>query len=65
MHQQEIARSRAVLDDSSGAGLFLATFRDGRFVPRWSWIVPLMWLVQALLWATILMSVAPVQKVSP
>ncbi|HEX5689315.1 MAG TPA: histidine kinase, partial [Roseiflexaceae bacterium] len=34
-------------------GLFLTTFPDGRFVPRWSWIVPLMWLVQALMWGTI------------
>jgi signal transduction histidine kinase len=34
-------------------GLFLTTFPDGRFVPRWSWIVPLMWLVQALMWGAI------------
>jgi len=31
-----------------GLGLFLTTFPDGRFVPRWSWIIPLLWLVQAL-----------------
>ena len=31
-------------------GLFLVTFPDGRFVPRWGWIVALLWVMQLLLW---------------
>ncbi len=34
-------------------GLFLVTFPDGRFVPRWSWAVVLLWLVQAVFWDVI------------
>jgi hypothetical protein len=30
-------------------GYFLVTFPDGRFVPRWSWLLVVLWLVQALL----------------
>jgi hypothetical protein len=29
-------------------GYFLVTFPDGRFVPRWSWLLVVLWLVQAL-----------------
>jgi len=29
-------------------GLFLVTFPDGCFVPRWSWVIVLLWLVQAV-----------------
>lgn len=36
-----------------GFGLFLTTFPDGRFVPRWSGIVPLLWVAQALFFETI------------
>ncbi|MBA2377916.1 MAG: histidine kinase [Rubrobacter sp.] len=31
-------------------GLFLVTFPDGRFVPRWSFIVVLLWTLQAIFW---------------
>lgn len=34
-------------------GLFLVTFPDGRFVPRWSFIVVLLWTLQAVFWETI------------
>ncbi len=27
-------------------GLFLVTFPDGRFVPRWSWVIVLLWLAR-------------------
>jgi len=30
-------------------GFFLVTFPDGRFVPRWSWLLVVLWLVQAIL----------------
>ena len=36
-----------------GLGLFLVTFPDGRFVPRWSSIIVLLWTVQAVFWDTI------------
>jgi signal transduction histidine kinase len=36
-----------------GLGLFLTTFPDGHFVPRWSWIVPVLWVLQALFFETI------------
>src|SRR6266487_1049872 len=29
-------------------GYFLVTFPDGRFVPRWSWLVVVLWMVQAI-----------------
>jgi hypothetical protein len=29
-------------------GYFLVTFPDGRFVPRWSWLLVVLWLVQAI-----------------
>lgn len=29
-------------------GYFLVTFPDSRFVPRWSWVLVVLWLVQAL-----------------
>jgi hypothetical protein len=29
-------------------GFFLVTFPDGRFVPRWSWLLVVLWLVQAI-----------------
>ncbi len=34
-------------------GLFLVTFPDGRFVPRWSWVIVLLWLAQAVFWDVI------------
>ncbi|HZG68421.1 MAG TPA: histidine kinase dimerization/phosphoacceptor domain-containing protein, partial [Herpetosiphonaceae bacterium] len=34
-------------------GLFLVTFPDGRFVPRWSWLIVLLWLAQAVFWDVI------------
>jgi signal transduction histidine kinase len=34
-------------------GLFLVTFPDGRFVPRWSWVVLLLWVAQAVFWGAI------------
>lgn len=34
-------------------GLFLVTFPDGRFVPRWSFIVVILWTLQAVFWETI------------
>jgi signal transduction histidine kinase len=34
-------------------GLFIVTFPDGRFVPRWSWVIVLLWLVQAVFWDVI------------
>ena len=30
-------------------GYFLVTFPDGHFVPRWSWLQVVLWLVQAIL----------------
>ncbi len=36
-----------------GLGLFLVTFPDGRFVPRWSVIVVLFWIVQAVFFGAI------------
>lgn len=36
-----------------GLGLFLVTFPDGRFVPRWSVIVVLLWTLQAIFFETI------------
>jgi putative effector of murein hydrolase LrgA (UPF0299 family) len=30
-------------------GYFLVTFPDGHFVPRWSWLLVVLWLVQAIL----------------
>jgi hypothetical protein len=30
-------------------GFFLLTFPDGRFVPRWSWILAVLWVVQVIL----------------
>jgi hypothetical protein len=30
-------------------GFFLVTFPDGHFVPRWSWLLVVLWLVQAML----------------
>ncbi len=36
-----------------GLGLFLVTFPDGRFVPKWSFVVVLLWIVQAIFWETI------------
>jgi hypothetical protein len=29
-------------------GYFLVTFPDGRFVPRWSWLIVVLWLVQVI-----------------
>ncbi len=29
-------------------GSFLVTFPDGRFLPRWSWLLVVLWLVQAI-----------------
>ena len=29
-------------------GYFLVTFPDGRFVPRWGWLLVVLWLVQAI-----------------
>ncbi len=29
-------------------GFFLVTFPDGHFVPRWSWLLVVLWLVQAI-----------------
>src|SRR5258708_7219575 len=29
-------------------GYFLVTFPDGRFVPRWSWLLGVLWLVQTI-----------------
>ncbi len=29
-------------------GYFLVTFPDGRFVPRWSWLLVVLWLVQVI-----------------
>jgi hypothetical protein len=29
-------------------GYFLVTFPDGRFVPRWSWLLVVLWLVQTI-----------------
>jgi signal transduction histidine kinase len=34
-------------------GLFLVTFPNGRFVPRWSWVVALLWVAQAVFWGAI------------
>jgi hypothetical protein len=34
-------------------GLFLVTFPDGRFVPRWSWAIVLLWVIQAVFWDVI------------
>ena len=34
-----------------GLGLFLLTFPDGRLVPRWSWIILLLWLIQYICFA--------------
>ena len=31
-------------------GYFLVTFPDGRFVPRWSWLLVVLWMVQAILY---------------
>ena len=31
-------------------GYFLVTFPDGRFDPRWSWVVVVLWMVQAILY---------------
>jgi signal transduction histidine kinase len=31
-----------------GLGLFCATFPNGRFAPRWSWLIPLLWVLQLL-----------------
>ena len=36
-----------------GLGLFLVTFPDGRFVPRWSFVVVLLWIFQAIFFETI------------
>ncbi len=30
-------------------GYFLVTFPDGRFVPRWSWVLAVLWIVQTIL----------------
>ncbi len=30
------------------AGYFLVTFPDGRFAPRWSWLLVLLWIVQTI-----------------
>ena len=30
-------------------GYFLVTFPDGRFVPRWSWLLAVLWIVQTIL----------------
>ncbi len=30
-------------------GFFLLTFPDGRFMPRWSWLLAVLWLVQTIL----------------
>jgi signal transduction histidine kinase len=48
----------APLDDAQtlifpALGLFLVTFPDGRFVPRWSWVIVLLWVVQAIFWYAI------------
>jgi hypothetical protein len=29
-------------------GYFLVTFPDGRFIPRWSWLLVVLWMVQAI-----------------
>lgn len=42
-----------------GLGLFLTTFPDGRFVPRWSVVIPLLWIVQAVIWETAVAWPAP------
>jgi signal transduction histidine kinase len=31
-----------------GLGLFAVTYPNGRFDPRWSWIIPLLWILQLL-----------------
>ncbi len=48
----------AALDDAQtlifpALGLFLVTFPDGRFVPRWSWAIVLLWVIQAVFWDVI------------
>src|SRR5919202_547930 len=48
----------APLDDAQtlifpALGLFLLTFPDGRFVPRWSWAIVLLWVAQAVFWDVI------------
>jgi signal transduction histidine kinase len=32
----------------SALGVFFATFPNGRFVPRWSWLIPLLWILQLI-----------------
>ncbi len=34
-------------------GLFLVTFPDGRFVPRWSFVIVVLWILQAVFFETI------------
>ena len=48
----------APLDDAQtlifpALGLFLVTFPNGRFVPRWSWVIVLLWMLQAVFWDVI------------
>lgn len=31
-----------------GLGIFCATFPNGRLTPRWSWLIPLLWVLQLL-----------------
>ena len=31
-----------------GLGLFCATFPNGRLAPRWSWLIPLLWVLQLI-----------------
>ena len=31
-----------------GLGIFCATFPNGRLAPRWSWLIPLLWVLQLL-----------------
>jgi signal transduction histidine kinase len=33
----------------SGLGVFWITFPNGRFAPRWSWLIPLLWILQLML----------------
>jgi hypothetical protein len=40
-------------------GAFLLTFPSGRFAPRWTWALVLLWVFQALLFLTSAISLAP------
>jgi hypothetical protein len=45
----EVIANGLVIVLFSASGVFFVTFPNGRFAPRWSWLIPLLWILQLML----------------